>query len=48
MTKFRLVNPCHNKESEQKKPDKRDKRNVNKCLFNTSLCSENWQTLLSP
>ena len=29
MTKFRLANPCQNKESEQKKHDKRDKRNAN-------------------
>ena len=48
MTKFRLANPCQNKESKQKKHDKRDKRNANECLFNTSLCSEMWQTLLSP
>ena len=33
MTKFRLANPCQNKESKQKKPDKRDKRNANECLF---------------
>ena len=26
MTKFRLANPCQNKESKQKKHDKRDKR----------------------
>ena len=45
MTKFRLANPCQNKESKQKKHDKRDKRNANECLFNTSLCSETWQTL---
>ena len=32
MTKFRLANPCQNKESKQKKHDKRDKRNTNKCL----------------
>ena len=48
MTKFRLANPCQNKESKQKKHDKRDKRNANECLFNTSLCSETWQTPLSP
>ena len=47
MTKFRLANPCQNKESKQKKHAKRDKRNANKCLFNTSLCSETWQTPLS-
>ena len=29
MTKFRLANPCQNKESKQKKHDKRDKRNAN-------------------
>ena len=28
MTKFRLANPCQNKESKQKKYDKRDKRVV--------------------
>ena len=28
MTKFRLANPCQNKESKQKKYDKRDKRNA--------------------
>ena len=33
MTKFRLANPCQNKESKQKKHDKRDKRNANECLF---------------
>ena len=48
MTKFRLANPCQNKESKQKKHDKRDKRNANECLFNTSLYSETWQTPLSP
>ena len=48
MTKFRLANPCQNKESKQKKHDKRDKRNANECLFNTSLCSKTWQTPLSP
>ena len=26
MTKFRLANPCQNKESKQKKHDKRDKK----------------------
>ena len=46
MTKFRLANPCQNKESKQKKHDKRDKRNANGCFFNTSLCSETWQTPL--
>ena len=44
MTKFRLANPCQNKESKHKKHDKRDKRNANECLFNTSLYSETWQT----
>ena len=44
MTKFRLAYPCQNKESKQKKHDNRDKRNANECLFNTSLCSEMWQT----
>ena len=44
MTKFRLANPCLNKESKQKKHDKRDKRNANECLFNASFCSETWQT----
>ena len=29
MTKFRLANPCQNKEFKQKKHDKRDKRNAN-------------------
>ena len=48
MTKFRLANPCQNKECKQKKHDKRDKINANECLFNTSLCSEMWQTSLSP
>ena len=48
MTKFRLANPCQKKESKQKKRDKRDKINTNECLFNTSLCSETWPTLLSP
>ena len=51
MTKFRLrlANSCQNKkESKQKKHDQRDKRNANECLFNTSLCSETWQTPLSP
>ena len=48
MTKFRLANPYQNKESKQKKRDKRDKRNANEYLFNTSLCSETWQTSLSP
>ena len=38
MTKFKLANPCQNKESKQKKHDKRD----------TSICSESWQTPLSP
>ena len=47
MTKFRLANPCQNKESKQKKHDKRDKRNGEECLFNTSLCSESWQTPLT-
>ena len=28
MTKVRLANPCQNKESKQKKHDKRDKRHV--------------------
>ena len=37
MTKFRLANPCQNKESKQKKHDKRDKRNADECLFNTSF-----------
>ena len=37
MTKVRLANPCQNKESKQKKHDQRDKRNVNECLFNTSI-----------
>ena len=32
MTKFRLANPCQNKESKQKKHDKRDTRNTNECL----------------
>ena len=45
---FRLANPCQNKESKQKKHDKRDQRNANERLFNTSLCSETWQTPLSP
>ena len=40
MTKFRLANPCQNEESKQKKYDKRDKRNADECLFNTTLCSE--------
>ena len=48
MTKFRLANPCQNEESKQKKHDKRDKRNDNECLFNTTHCSETWQTPLSP
>ena len=47
-TKFRLANPCQNKESKQKKQDKRDKTNANECLFDTSVCSETWQTPLSP
>ena len=47
MTKFRLANPCRNKESKHKKHDKRDKRYANEYLFNTSLCSETWQTPLS-
>ena len=29
MTKFRLANPCQNKESKHKKHGKRDKRNAN-------------------
>ena len=33
MTKFRLANPCQNKESKRKKYDKRDKRNANECTF---------------
>ena len=34
MTKFRLANPCQNKESKHKKHDKlRDKRNANECLY---------------
>ena len=33
MTKFKLANPCQNKESKQKKHDKRDKRNTNECLY---------------
>ena len=37
MTKFRLGNPCQNKESKQKKHDKSYKRNTNECLSNTSL-----------
>ena len=32
MTKFKLANPCQNKESKQKKHDKRDKINTNECL----------------
>ena len=48
MTKFRLAKPCQNKKSKQKKHDKRGKRNANEFLFNTSLCSETWQTPLSP
>ena len=32
MTKFRLANKCQNKESKQKKHDKRDKRITNECL----------------
>ena len=32
MTKFKLANPCQNKESKQKKHDKRDNRNTNECL----------------
>ena len=51
MTKFRLANPCQNKESKQKKHDKRDKRNTNEIewmSFNMSLRSETWQTPLSP
>ena len=47
MTKFRLANPCQNEESKQKKHDKREKRNANECLFNTTLCPETWQTPLS-
>ena len=36
MTKFRLINPCQNKESKQKKPDKRDNRNANEMnVFST-------------
>ena len=45
MTKFRLANPCQNKESKQKK---HDKRNANECLFNTPLCYEMWQSPISP
>ena len=41
-----LANPYQNKESKQNKHDKI--RNANECLFNTSLCSETWQTPLSP
>ena len=48
MTKFRLANPCENKESKQNKHNERDTRNANEYLFNTSLCSETWQTPLSP
>ena len=48
MTKFRVANPCQNKESKQKKHDKRDKRNANECLFNMSLCSETWQNPVKP
>ena len=48
MTKFRLANSYQNKESKQKKHDKRDKRNANECLFNTSFCSETWQTPVKP
>ena len=48
MSKFRLANPCQNEESKQEKHDKRNKRNANECPFNTSLCSETWQTPLSP
>ena len=48
MTTFRLANPCQNKESMQKKHDKRDKRNANEGHFNTFPCSETWQTPLSP
>ena len=45
MTKFTLGNPCQNKESKQKKPDKRDEKILlNECLYDTSLCSETWQT----
>ena len=32
MTKFRLANPCQNKECKQKKHDKRDKRNAKKLI----------------
>ena len=46
MTKFRLANPCQNKESKHKKHDKRDKRYANECIFNTSFYSETWQTPL--
>ena len=37
MTKFRLANPCQNKESKQKKHDKRDKRNTNECFQHVPL-----------
>ena len=47
MTKLRQANSCQNKESKPKKHDKRDNRNANECLFNTSLCSETWQPLNS-
>ena len=49
MTKFRLptCNPCHNKESKQKKHDKRDK-NANERLFNTTLCSKNMADPVKP
>ena len=48
MAKSRVANPCQNKESREKKHDKRDKRNANEILFKTSLYSETWQTPLSP
>ena len=35
MTKFRLANPCQNKESKQKKHDKRDTRNAKMNVFST-------------
>ena len=49
MTKFRLANPCQNKESKQKKHDKRDNRNAKLNVSSTRLfVLKRGRPLLSP
>ena len=47
MTKFRIANLCQNKESKQKKHDKKDKRNANECLQHIPVLKRG-TTQLSP